>query len=134
MYFPSFIIIFHWKRAWPIICTSLIEIGPVVLNKISKFRLVFSLFHNYLPILSMDFCYFLIISPWKRAWPFIKIKLTSFYPKMICAKFGWNSPSGSGKKVKDQNVKSLQMDSQVIRKSHLSFQLGKRHDLSFINK
>ena len=49
---------------------------------------------------------------------------------MICAKFGWNMPSGSGEE--DENVKSLQTDGrtdrqtdvqQVIRKAHLSFQL-----------
>ena len=50
---------------------------------------------------------------------------------MLCAKFGWNWPSGSGEE--DENVKSLQTDRQtdgqtdagrqVIRKAHLSFQL-----------
>ena len=37
------------------------------------------------------FRYFLIISPWKRARPFIWTN----HPKMICAKFGWNWPSSS---------------------------------------
>ena len=54
---------------------------------------------------------------------------------MLCVKFGWNWPSGSGEE--DENVKSLQTDGQtdgqtdrqtddarqVIRKAHLSFQL-----------
>ena len=54
---------------------------------------------------------------------------------MLCAKFGYNWPSGSGEE--DENVKSLQTDErtdrrtdretddgrQVIRKAHLSFQL-----------
>ena len=52
------------------------------------------------------FCYFIIISPWKRAGPFIWINLNPLHPKMSCAKFDWNWPSGSG--VVDENVKSLQ--------------------------
>ena len=63
---------------------------------------------------------------------------------MLCAKFGWNWPSGSGEE--DENVKSLQTDGrtdrrtdrqtddgrQVIRKAHLSFQLrwAKNENLS----
>ena len=98
---------------------SLVEIGPVVLGK--KFFL----------ILSMYFHYFIIISPWKRAWPFIWTNLNPLHPGILCAKFGWNWPSGSGEE--DKNVKSLQTDRQtdrqtddgrqVIRKAHLSFQL-----------
>ena len=51
---------------------------------------------------------------------------------MLCAKFGWNWPSGSGEE--DENAKSLQMDGwtngqtddgqQAIKKAHLSFQLN----------
>ena len=38
-------------------------------------------------------------------------KLESLFPKnMLCEKFGWNYPSGSGKQ--DENVKSLQTDRQ----------------------
>ena len=46
---------------------------------------------------------------------------------MLCAKFGWNWPSGS--REEDENVKSLQTDGQtddgrqVIIKAYLSFQL-----------
>ena len=36
----------------------------------------------------------------------------------LCAKFGWNWPSGSRKE--DENVKSLQTDWQVIRKAYLA--------------
>ena len=36
----------------------------------------------------MRFRCFVIISPWKRAWPFICRNLTTLYPKMVCAKFG----------------------------------------------
>ena len=87
----------------------------------------------------MYFRYFVIISPWKRAGPFIWTNLNPLDPRMLCAKFGWNWPSGSGEE--DENVKSLQTDRQtdrrtdrrtdgqtddgrqVIRKAHLSFQL-----------
>ena len=39
---------------------------------------------------SMYFHYFVIISPWKRAWPFIWTNLNLLYPRIFCAKFGWN--------------------------------------------
>ena len=35
----------------------------------------------------------------KRAGPFIWTSMNSLYPGMLCAKFGWNWPSGSGKKI-----------------------------------
>ena len=44
----------------------------------------------------MHFRYFVIISPWKRSGPFIWTKLNPLYPRMLCAKFGWNWPIGSG--------------------------------------
>ena len=44
----------------------------------------------------MYFRYFVIISPWKRVGPFIWTNLNPLYPRMFCAKFGWNWPSGSG--------------------------------------
>ena len=86
-------------------------------------------------ILSIYFRFFLIISPWKREGPFIWTNLNPLHPRMLCAKFGWNWPSGSWEEVK--NRKSLQTDGQTdgqtdrqtddgrkaIRKAHLSFQL-----------
>ena len=36
------------------------------------------------------FYYFAIISPSKRAWPFIWTKLIFLHLRMFCAKFGWN--------------------------------------------
>ena len=44
----------------------------------------------------MYFHYFVIISPWKRAGPFIWTNLYPLHPRMLCAKFVWNWPSGSG--------------------------------------
>ena len=49
-----------------------------------------------LKISSMYFRYFIIISSRKRAWPFIWKILNSHHPRMLCAKFGWNWPCGSG--------------------------------------
>ena len=47
-------------------------------------------------ISSMYFCYLIIISPWKRVGPTIWTNLNPLYPRMLCAKFGWNWLSGSG--------------------------------------
>ena len=55
--------------------------------------------------LSMYFRNFVIISVWKRMEPFIWTNLNFLLPRMPCAKFGWNWPSGSGEE--DENVKSL---------------------------
>ena len=63
---------------------------------------------NYL-ISSMYFCYFLIISPWKKTGPFIWTNLNPLHQRMLCAKFDLNWPSGSGE---DENVKSLRQQQQ----------------------
>ena len=52
----------------------------------------------------MYFRYFVILSPWKRVGPFILTKLNTLHPRMHCAKFGWNWPSGS---VEDFKILSL---------------------------
>ena len=62
---------------------SSVEIGPVVLEKISKFC-------------QCIFRYFVMISPWKRAGPFVWKNLNTLYPTILFAKFNWNWPSGSG--------------------------------------
>ena len=46
--------------------------------------------------MSKYFCYFVIISPWKRTWPIIWTNLNSLHPRMLCAKLRWNWPCGSG--------------------------------------
>ena len=53
----------------------------------------------------MYFGYFLILSPWKRAEPFIWTNLIHFHLRMPCAKFGWKWLSGSGEE--DEIVKSF---------------------------
>ena len=47
-------------------------------------------------MLSMYFCYFVIISPRKRACPFIWTNLNPHPLRMLCSKFSWNWPFGSG--------------------------------------
>ena len=47
-------------------------------------------------ILSRYFCYFVIISPWKSAGPFIRTNLNPLHPRMLCAEFGWNWLIGFG--------------------------------------
>ena len=62
----------------------------------------------------MYFHYFVIISPRKRAGPFIWTNLNPLHPRMLCAKFGWNWPCGSGEQ--DENVKSLQRQQRQRRR------------------
>ena len=73
------------KRTKPFICKSLVDISPVVLEKKIFFKI--SLIY---------FLYFVIISPWKRTGLFICTNLNFIRPMMICTKFSWNWPSGSG--------------------------------------
>ena len=40
--------------------------------------------------------YFVIISPWKRTWPFICINLNSLHIRLLCTKIHQNWQSGSG--------------------------------------
>ena len=55
-----------------------------------------------------DSQYVSIISPWKRAWPFICTKLNPLYPRMFLAKFGWICARGYGEYLnKSNNVFSL---------------------------
>ena len=106
MYFRFFIIISPWKRAWSrlwknmnpnhprMLCAKLgWNIGPVVLEKkIFKFCQCIFAFCNYLPL--------------EKGRALHLNKLNTYHPRMFCAKFGWNWPSGSWEE--DENVKSLQ--------------------------
>ena len=48
--------------------------------------------------LSFIFHYFAIIFPWKRERTFIWTNQNLLHPRMLCARVGWNWPSGSGEK------------------------------------
>ena len=73
---------------------SLDDIGPVILEEISKFRHVFSLFRN-ISLLKWTW-----LSIWTNLNPHPPsmhcAKFRSLHPKMFYAKFTWNWPSGSG--------------------------------------
>ena len=113
MYFRYFVIICPWKRAGPFIWKNLNSLHPRMLcakfswtwlsgsgeGRFLNFVNVFSPFCNYLPFLSMYFSYFTIISPWKRAGPFIWTELIPLLLRMLCVKFGWNWLSGSGEEI-----------------------------------
>ena len=97
MYFHYFVIISPWKRAGPIIWTNLNPLHQTMLC--AKFCWNWpcgSGEEDFFLISTMYFRYFVIIFPWKRAGPFIWKNLNPTYQKMLCAKFGWNWPSGSG--------------------------------------
>ena len=72
---------------WFFNCTNLNLLHPRMLCGSGEEDLLIS---------SMYFHYFVIISPWKRAGPFIWTKLNLLYIRMLCAKFSWNSLSESG--------------------------------------
>lgn len=71
----------HFQLINPLISLSL-QICPVVLKK----KIASSIY----------FWYFLTILPWKTAWPFRSSNWNSLYLRMLCAKFAWNWPNGSG--------------------------------------
>ena len=122
MYFRYFIIISPSKRLWPVIWIKFNPLYPRIRWAKFGWNWQNSSGEEGLYILLIHFCYFIIISNWKRMWPFIWTNLNSLHPRMCCAKFGWNWPSGSGE---DQNMKSLQTDNsrQAITKAQLSFQI-----------
>ena len=73
-----------------------------ILSKINKFLL---------------FCYY--IYPWKRAGS--SFHLNSLHLRIVCAKFGWNWPSGSGKEDKKKDKQWLQWTISIT-KVNLSLQ------------
>ena len=63
---------------------------------------------------SMHFRYFVMISAWIRARPFVWKNLNPHHPRMHCAKFGWNRLGGSGE---DENVKLTTTPTTMTDKS-----------------
>ena len=115
MYFCYFKIISPLKRAGLFIWTNLNPLHPRMLSaKLVEIGLVV-LEKTIFKISSIYFCYFLIISPWKRAWHFIWRNLNPLHQRMLYAKFSWNWPSGSWEEV--ENRKSLQTEGQTDRRT-----------------
>ena len=73
--------------------------------------------------MSVCFCYFIIISPWKGV-PFICTNLNSLHTRLLCAKFGWNWSSYSGEEDLSNfvNVFSLFVLSSLEKGSGHSFE------------
>ena len=85
VYFRYFLIISPWKRTWSFIWTNL-NLFQLKMHcaKFGWNRLSGSGKEDFL-ISSVYFRYFLIISPWKRAWPIIWTKLNPLHTRMFCA-------------------------------------------------
>ena len=113
MHFRYFVIISILKIVWPFIWTNLNPLNPWMVCAKFSWNWPSNSGEEGFKILSMYFCHFAIISPWKGAWPFIWTNLNLLYPRMFCVKFGWNWPSGSGEEDKDG--KSLRTDVQTVR-------------------
>ena len=95
--FLTFLWLFHpLKRAWPYIGTNLNYLHP---------RIIYTRFDWFWPAgseedflkMSAYFYAFPIISHWKRVIPFLWTNLNPLYPRIICTKFAWIRPAGSGK-------------------------------------
>ena len=126
MYIWYFIIISPWKRAGSFIWTNLNPLHPRILCAKFEQNWPSGSWGEDFQISSMYFCYYVIISPWKRAAPFIWLNLSHHHPRMLCSKVGWNWPIGSWEE--DENVKSLQQRQQwqqtnFDQKAHLSIRL-----------
>ena len=89
VYFRCFVSISSLKRAWPFIWTNWNPHYPRMLSANLGKNCPFGSGEDF-KILPMYFCYFAIISPWKRAGSFIWTNLNPLHAKMLCAKFGWN--------------------------------------------
>ena len=96
MYFHYFVIFSPWKKAWPFIWTELNPTYPRMICAKFGWNWLSGAGEEVFLISSMYFHYFILISPWKRAGPFIWTNLNPLHPGILCAKFGWNRPSGSG--------------------------------------
>ena len=95
MYFQYFIIISTWKKAGPFVWTNLNSLHPRMLCAKFGWNWLSGSGEEDFFVSSMNFYYFVIISPRKRAGLFIWTNLNPLYQRMLCAKFGWNWPSGS---------------------------------------
>ena len=104
MYLHYFVIFPPWKRMGPFIWRNLNSHHPRMLCAKFGWNWPSGSGEKYFLISSMYFRFFLIISPWKRAAPFIWTILYPLHPRMLCAKYlNWSSGSGG----EDESVKSL---------------------------
>ena len=100
MYFHYFVIISPRKRVGSFIWTNLNPLHPRMLCAKFGWNWLSGSVEEDFWISSMYFRYFIINPPWRRVGPFIWKNLNPLHPRMLCAKFGWNWPSGSGERWK----------------------------------
>ena len=96
MYLHYFVIVSPWKKVWPFIWTNINLLHPRMLCAKFGWNWPSGFGEEDFLISSMYFRYFVIISPWIGTGPFIWTNLNPLHPRMLCAKFGWNWPSGFG--------------------------------------
>ena len=99
MYFCYFAIISPWKWACPFIWINLNPLYPRMLCVKFGWKWLSGSREEDFWISSMYFHYFVIISPWKRAGPFIWTNLNPLHPRILWAKFGWNWLRRSGEEA-----------------------------------
>ena len=92
MYICSFVIISPWKRAGPFIWKNLNPLYPRILCAKFEQNWPSGSWGEDFQISPMYFCYYVIISPWKRAAPFIWLNLSTHHSRMLCSKIDWNWP------------------------------------------
>ena len=89
MYLCYFVIIFPWKKVWPFICRKLNSLHRRVLSAKFVWNWSSGSREEHFEISSMYFCHFVMISPWKKVWPFICRKFNSLHRGILCANKVW---------------------------------------------
>ena len=84
------------NKTWPLIWTNLNPFYLRMLWVIISWNWPSGSEEKYFLNCQCSFHYFVIMSLWKRAWPFIWTNSHSQHPRMLCAKFSLNCPGGSG--------------------------------------
>jgi hypothetical protein len=129
-HFYIFVIISPLKRTWFFIWTNLNFLYPRIIC--TKFDWIWpAVYGEDFKTFSVHFYSLAVISPWRRAIPFIWTNLKPLYPRMTCAKSGWNWHSGSGEEVENVKVYRQTDGRPAIRIAHLSFQLRWANNLEF---
>jgi hypothetical protein len=80
------------------------------------------------------FYYFTVTSPWRRAISFIWINSNPLPPKMICAKSGYNWPSGSGEDFLRDSTLFLHFCNYLPFEEDLALYLKKKTNLNSLHQ
>ena len=83
-------------------CLLLENSATLHLNKIESPSPKDAFYQVWLKLAQWNFVYVFLLFRYYhlsfRAWPFIFTNLNPLYPMILCAKFGWNWPTGSGRR------------------------------------